>query len=244
MAGKLDMGHARALLGARGRVSRRRPRRAWSRRACRCARPSGSSISLAHPGKAQREARRAPLRIPTSRALPDELAETLGAKVTIEPKAQRRRHASSSATRASSSSTDPRARRAPLAARGCARARASRLAASDAAACQRPTASLGDAPFGPARRAASPASLSPAASASSRASETSYLPGASMLSAFTTPSSTSIEKRWQRTPMPRAVEIELEAERLRVVGAAVAHHPDLAARSSGRAPTRPSRTRR
>ena len=38
------------------------------------------------------------------------------------------------------------------------------------------------------------------------ASDTSYLPGASMLSAFTTPLSTSIEKRWQRTPMPRAVE--------------------------------------
>ncbi len=34
---------------------------------------------------------------------------------------------------------------------------------------------------------------------------TSYLPGASTFSAFTTPSSTSIEKRWQRTPMPRAV---------------------------------------
>ena len=37
------------------------------------------------------------------------------------------------------------------------------------------------------------------------ASETSYFPGASMLSTFTTPSSTSIEKRWQRIPRPFAV---------------------------------------
>ena len=36
-------------------------------------------------------------------------------------------------------------------------------------------------------------------------SETSNLPGASTLSDFTTPSSTSIEKRWQRMPMPRAL---------------------------------------
>ena len=35
--------------------------------------------------------------------------------------------------------------------------------------------------------------------------ETSNLPGPSMFSVFTTPLSTSIEKRWQRTPMPRAV---------------------------------------
>ena len=58
----------------------------------------------------------------------------------------------------------------------------------------------------PTRVAAALASaVSRAASASSRASDTSYLPGASMLSVFTTPLSTSIEKRWQRTPMPRAV---------------------------------------
>ena len=36
------------------------------------------------------------------------------------------------------------------------------------------------------------------------ASLTSYLPGPSMFSDLTTPLSTSIEKRWQRTPMPRA----------------------------------------
>ena len=37
------------------------------------------------------------------------------------------------------------------------------------------------------------------------ASETSYFPGASMLRIFTTPLSTSIEKRWQRMPRPFAV---------------------------------------
>ena len=73
------------------------------------------------------------------------------------------------------------------------------------------------------------ACVSRAASASCRRRTPRTCPGASMLSVFTTPSSTSIEKRWQRTPMPRAVEVELEAERLRVVGAAVAHHAHLAA---------------
>ena len=55
------------------------------------------------------------------------------------------------------------------------------------------------------------------------------LAGPSMFSVFTTPSSTSIEKRWQRTPMPRAMRSSSRPERLRVIGAAVAHHAHFAA---------------
>jgi hypothetical protein len=85
------------------RGSKRRRPRGWSRKDCPCGKPNGLVHQFAHPGRrgGKRSARAAD---PDLARLEETLAETLGAKVTIEPKGVGTA-SSSSAIRASSSST-------------------------------------------------------------------------------------------------------------------------------------------
>ena len=179
LAGQLDMGHARALLGLAagaqtGAAARVVAQGLSVRETERLVAPSGAS------GDGAGEERRARRRSRSSRG-----SRRTGRRARREGRDRARSKtgpvASSSRIRASSSSTASWP--------SCAESFANRTAR------RRPRP-----PSSSRVRRAQPSCFSIVS-----ASETSNLPGASMLSVLTTPLSTSIEKRWQRTPMPRAL---------------------------------------
>ena len=83
--GALEMGHARALLGAAGGAAGRRRGARRRTASCRCARPSASCTRLQNPAKRAGAATREPRDDADTARLENELAERLGAMVRIEP---------------------------------------------------------------------------------------------------------------------------------------------------------------
>ncbi len=150
---------------------------------------------FAHPGRRGASAARRAAD-PDLARLQDELAETLGAKVTIEPKARRPGKLVIALFEPRTARRNPR--QAALNARSrpsvCARRRR-RFGARSAKTQRRPAGR---------RCRYDRGFVQPSCFSIVSASDTSYLPGASTFSAFTTPLSTSIEKRWQRMPSPFA----------------------------------------